>query len=309
MEGNILVTTFYKFSPIPSDRLNDLRKVFLEEGMRLDIKGLLLIGVEGCNATISGIEANIEEYRNFLMSHSEIGKLEWKNSRASFQPFRRFKIDIRDEIVTIKKDDVLPQAEKNNHLSPTEWQAVLDSDEEFLLLDTRNFYETDVGVFEGAIDMRMKHFSHFAEKMQNLKIEKDKKVLMYCTGGIRCEKAILEMQKDGYENVYQLQGGILKYLEEFPNKNFKGECFVFDHRVSVNQELQPSSVFKLCPHCGNPAQTLINCKLCDKEKKVCHYCLEKEALHTCSKNCAHHYQRRLNKDKNQQLEQACVKNA
>jgi UPF0176 protein len=289
------ITTFYKFVEIPRESLANLRSLLLNKGNDLNICGLLLLGVEGCNATIAGPEKSLKEFCDYLMSLPEIGALEFKNSRADKKPFRRFKVDIREEIVTIKNSDLLPQTGKNNHLSPQEWQAVLDSEEDFVLIDTRNFYETDVGVFKDAIDLRLKKFSDFGDKVRALNIDKKKKVLMYCTGGIRCEKAILEMQSDGFENVFQLEGGILKYLEELPNKSFEGECFVFDHRVSVDQVLQPSQKYKLCPHCGNPALQEISCKLCGTEKKVCRYCLEKEELNTCSKNCAHHYQRKMGK--------------
>jgi UPF0176 protein len=114
---------------------------------------------------------------------------------------------------------------------------------------------------------------------------------MYCTGGIRCEKASLEMMNQGYQEVYQLSGGILKYLEEFPDTLFDGECFVFDHRVSVDQNLQPSRRYKLCPHCGNPAEVSVTCSKCSTNAVVCAGCLKAPEHHTCSKNCAEYVRR------------------
>jgi len=114
---------------------------------------------------------------------------------------------------------------------------------------------------------------------------------MFCTGGIRCEKAVPEVQRLGYGNVYQLQGGILRYLEEYPEGFYRGECFVFDHRVAVDSGLQPSKLYKLCPHCGNPAQEQVSCCNCGAAAVVCKRCLEQPGRKTCSKNCAYHARR------------------
>jgi UPF0176 protein len=112
--------------------------------------------------------------------------------------------------------------------------------------------------------------------------------LIYCTGGIRCEKAIVEMNNHGFDNVYQLDGGILNYLEKFPNQKFEGECFVFDHRVAVDQDLKPSQTYGLCPHCGQPAEEKIECVRCDTVVAVCNECRDQHGKRTCSKNCAYH---------------------
>ena len=127
--------------------------------------------------------------------------------------------------------------------------------------------------------------------VKNSGIPKDKKVLMYCTGGIRCEKAYLEMKEQGYDEVYQLEGGILKYLEEFPNQQFDGDCFVFDHRVAVGQDLSPSKDVHLCPHTGDPARNKICCGHCGEEAYVADACMEDAGMQTCSKNCRHHFER------------------
>src|SRR5207237_224916 len=156
---------------------------------------------------------------NFLVSRPEIGELDFKESRTAKHPFKRFKIDIREEIVTLKDKSAAPPP-RNNHLAPSEWQAVLDSDEDAVIIDVRNFYETEIVMFKGAHDMDLKKFSEFPSRLKDLNLPRDKKVLMYCTGGIRCEKAIIEMQRQGYQNVFQLEGGILRYLEEFPEGSF-----------------------------------------------------------------------------------------
>lgn len=285
----VKVVTFYKFRPIEADRLESLKVDLTKKAEQLNIKGLLLIGVEGCNATISGEEESLEVFKRQLKELPEIGELTFKESKAENHPFRRFKVDIREEIVTLKDTAAVPRSITNNHLPPREWQRVLESEPDVVLIDTRNSYETEIGIFEGAIDLNLKKFSDFPEKVKELQIPREKKVLMYCTGGIRCEKAILDMQKQGYENVFQLEGGILKYLEEYPHQKFSGECFVFDHRVSVDQSLQPSKRYKLCPHCGNPADVSVECVLCQKPAVVCKHCLSDDKdLRACSKNCAYH---------------------
>lgn len=160
-----------------------------------------------------------------------------------------------------------------------------------MLLDTRNVYETAIGKFRGAVDPKLQKFSEFSDFVTASDIPKNKKVLMYCTGGIRCEKASLEMQRLGFEDVYQLSGGILKYLEEFPDGPFEGECFVFDHRVAVDKNLRPSKQYKLCPHCGNPGDKSISCRKCGAQAIICDGCANNEYKVSCSKNCAHHLER------------------
>ena len=127
-----------------------------------------------------------------------------------------------------------------------------------------------------AVHFDIKEFKEFSEKLQTAKLPKERKTLLYCTGGIRCEKAIAEMRTQGFKELYQLKGGILHYLKSFPNKSFKGDCFVFDHRVAVNQNLKPSPEYSLCPHCGQPAKEKINCAHCNRPARVCESCLKKK---------------------------------
>lgn len=284
----VTVSTFYKFIPVNPEALSDLKSRLIADGEKWEIKGLLLIGKEGCNATISGESEKLAEFKAAIQSYPEIGELLFKESAAKKHPFKRFKVDVREEIVTLKDEGVVPSTADNNHLSPAQWQLLLESEEELVVLDTRNFYETELGKFEGAVDLNLNKFSEFPERVKSLGLDKERKVLMYCTGGIRCEKAIIEMQRQGFKNVFQLEGGILKYLEEFPKQKFVGDCFVFDHRVSLDQKLKPTTRYKLCPHCGNPGDQSINCVLCDTPAVVCKRCIVKDELNTCSKNCAHH---------------------
>ncbi len=281
------VYTFYKFLNL-EDAQSESQKI-QDLGDQHDLEGLIIFGKEGINATISGAKANLDLFMTELKQLLKVSHLEIKESLSDFAPFKRFKVKVRSEIVSLGKPDIHPSA-KNNHLSPTDWHQAM-KEEDVLLLDTRNWYETKIGKFENAIDPQIDEFNEFPEYLKTSQIPKDKKVLIYCTGGIRCEKAIVEMQAQGFQNVFQLDGGILKYIEEFPNEKFAGECFVFDHRVAVDQDLRPTQNFKMCPHCGQPSDKKITCRKCDNDAWVCENCTQDENLQTCSKNCAHHYRR------------------
>lgn len=289
------VTTFYKFIDLSSDRIEQIKCLLNGVASELDVRGLLLLAPEGCNATLAVPAGKLQIFKSRLLEVPEFSGLIFKDSASEQAPFRRFKIDVRPEIVTLKADGCKPASSQNNHLSPDEWQRILEAEEDFVLIDTRNFYETELGMFHGAVDLKLEKFSDFPEAVEKLGIEKDRKVLMYCTGGIRCEKAILSMQSAGYSKVYQLEGGILKYLEQYPKQKFNGECFVFDHRVAVDQELAPSKKFKLCPHCGNPANTPLDCEECGAGTMICASCHAESHRNSCSKNCAYHLQRKAAK--------------
>jgi len=288
----ISVSAFYKFVSIGSERLQEIREVVNAKAGELQIRGLLLLAEEGINATVAGTPDAILEFKQHISAWPEFSEISFKDSYCSRNPFRRFKVDLRKEIVTSGDSSIKPWESETKRLSPREWQEVLEREKEVVLIDTRNFYETEVGKFKNAIDPGLDNFGQFKHYVEQLPYTKDKKILIYCTGGIRCEKAAIEFQRAGFENVYQLDGGILKYLEEFPHKDFEGECFVFDHRVAVDQTLQPSRAFKLCPHCGNPATQSINCIKCKAQAVVCRDCLEREFKTSCSKNCANHLERK-----------------
>lgn len=283
------ITAYYKFIPIADTEKT--KQFFLDLCEKTETKGLVIIAPEGFNSTVSNKSKDkLEEYKQELLRHFNLDQLNFKDSQSEKRPFRRIAIKIRDEIVTTGHSEYSPQSEKNHHLSPSEWNRVL-TEEKPVIIDTRNWYEYKIGTFKGAINPNTEKFTEFPEFMDKQNINKDQKVLIFCTGGIRCEKGIIELQKKGYENVYQLDGGILNYLKEYPDQQYEGECFVFDHRVAVDQNLKPSSQYKLCPHCGQPGKTEIDCKRCDTHTMICEDCSQIEwKKDTCSKNCAHHYQ-------------------
>lgn len=283
------VTAVYKFTPILHARIEVIHDEVVSFCSQHGVKGLFLLSSEGCNGTMAGSPEAIDAFKEWLGNIPEFKGALWKDSDSEVAPFKRLKVDIRDEIVTLKKPDLVPQSTNNNHLSPKEWHETIESEkEDILLLDTRNFYETDIGKFKGALDPNLRHFSEFPKFVKTSEIPKDKKILMYCTGGIRCEKALIYMQQEGYENVYQLEGGILNYLKEYPQGEYEGECFVFDHRVSVDADLKPTKQYSLCPHCGNPGKEQIECDECGDPGVICFRCLSASHYKACSKNCSYH---------------------
>lgn len=285
-EYPIAVTSFYKFFTMTDAQVSELEAEMESLAKKMDAKGLLILGREGVNSTMSVPNEKLEDLQKAIEKLTN-QELTFKNSGSPKHPFKAFRTKVRDEIVTIARTDLVPMGKKR-HLTPEEWSKALKED--VVVIDTRNDYEYEIGHFKGAINPDTNEFTEFPEYIKRADIPKDKKVLIYCTGGIRCEKAILSMEEMGYENVYQLQDGILNYLKEKPNEDFEGECFVFDYRVAVNQNLEPSDIYRLCPHCGQPGKTPIECVHCGDTSINCDKCLEADAKNkTCSKNCAHHF--------------------
>jgi UPF0176 protein len=305
----LLISAFYHFQALPEERLKDLAKDLTTLGESHGVRGLLILASEGLNGTAAG---PAEALRAFLKAAAELlgfPELPTKETTSYEWPFRKFKVRLRKEIVSLGKPEVQPHPPKSNtHLSPDEWDQMMKR-EDAVVIDTRNTYETRVGKFRGAIDPGIEEFNSFTDFMRESGIEKDKKILIYCTGGIRCEKATVDLERLGYKEVYQLDGGILNYFMKraepeaagacdaterqsaaTPASTFEGECFVFDTRVAVDQKLNPTTKYKLCPHCGQPADVTITCVRCDTEAVICPECAPVESKQTCSKNCAHHWE-------------------
>lgn len=288
----IHITAGYAFHPIAADRLVTLRKELLAFGADRAMRGLTLLATEGINGTVCGSAEAIGAWKEFLVE--KFGPIVFKDSTADAPVFKRWSVKIKPEIVAIKIDAVKP-AGPHQHLSPEEWQKTIES-EDVTIIDARNHFEVTVGKFRGAIDPHIQSFSEFPDFVRTSGIPKDQKVLMYCTGGIRCEKALIAMEQEGYKNVFQLEGGILAYLKEFPEAAFEGECFVFDKRVAVDQRLQPSKTFGMCPHCSDPCTLRITCARCDHPAMICDPCNASLYRRTCSKNCAEIFRRDARKN-------------
>ena len=249
--GDFLVAALYHFVAFP--RFAAFREQLQAVCEANGVKGTLLIAHEGINGTIAGREAGIAAVLAFLRAQPEFATLEHKESRASAMPFHRLKVRLKKEIVTMGVEDIDPNRVVGTYVAPKDWNALI-SDPDTIVIDTRNDYETAIGLFKGAVDPKTKTFREFPDWVRNnAGLHNKPKIAMYCTGGIRCEKATAFMKEQGFEEVYHLKGGILKYLEEVPPEEslWEGACFVFDERVSVEHGLKEGN-HKLCHACRNP---------------------------------------------------------
>jgi UPF0176 protein len=249
--GQFLVAALYHF--LSFDRFADFRQPLQAMCDDNQVKGTLLIAHEGINGTIAGPQDGIKAVLAFLRSQPEFTNLEHKESWASSMPFLRMKVRLKKEIVTMGVENIDPNRVVGTYVAPQDWNALI-SDPDTLVIDTRNDYETAIGTFRGAIDPKTKSFRDFPDWVKNnTGLHNKPKIAMYCTGGIRCEKATAFMKEQGFEEVYHLKGGILKYLEEMPQEQslWDGACFVFDDRVSVTHGLQEGE-HTLCHACRQP---------------------------------------------------------
>lgn len=246
-----VVAALYKFVELPDYQV--LSVPLKAECDRLGIKGTLLLAAEGINGTVSGSRQAIDALLSYLKNDPRFADVEHKESLYDEQPFYRMKVKLKKEIVTMGVDGIDPKQIVGTYVKPQDWNALI-SDPEVLVVDTRNHYEYAIGTFEGALDPDTETFREFPAYIKNnLNPAQHKKVAMFCTGGIRCEKATAYMKEQGFDEVYHLEGGILKYLEQVPADEslWRGECFVFDNRVAVNHALERGS-FDQCYGCRHP---------------------------------------------------------
>ncbi|QLF68176.1 rhodanese-related sulfurtransferase [Peteryoungia desertarenae] len=249
--GTLCVAALYHFARFP--RFESFREPLEALCKAEGVKGTLLLAHEGINGTIAGTDAAIAKVLAYLRSQPEFASLEHKESRASKMPFLRMKVRLKKEIVTMGVEDIDPNEIVGTYVDPKDWNDLI-SDPDTIVIDTRNDYETAIGIFRGAVDPNTKTFREFPAWVKNNPgLHNKPKIAMYCTGGIRCEKATAFMKQQGFDEVYHLKGGILKYLEEVPEEEslWDGACFVFDERVSVTHGLKEGD-HKLCHACRNP---------------------------------------------------------
>ncbi|WP_336057511.1 oxygen-dependent tRNA uridine(34) hydroxylase TrhO [Nitratireductor sp. CH_MIT9313-5] len=245
------VLALYRFAHLENHEA--LREPLLELCQREGIRGTLLLAHEGINGTVAGSAEAIEALVAHLAMIPGLGQPDYKYSHASEMPFRRMKVRLKKEIVTMGVEGIDPRVHAGTYVEPRDWNALI-SDPDTVIIDTRNRYETAIGTFKGAIDPETDTFRSFPEWTQERLDElRGRKVAMFCTGGIRCEKATAYLRQQGIEDVFHLKGGILKYLEEVPREEsrFEGECFVFDERVSVGHGLEEGEA-ELCRACRHP---------------------------------------------------------
>lgn len=252
------VSSFYALTPLSPSEMESLLAQ-LQDWPLGDppLRGLVLLAPDGLNATIAGTETTVAELENWFRERFRLSRC--KRSRCPGPPFRRWKVVTRRE--TIASGSIAKAAaaiETSGHLSPAEWHNKLEH-EQVVVIDVRNDYEVNLGKFCGALDPKTTKFSEFVDFVAQLQLPKEQPILTYCTGGIRCEKAVPYLKAQGYHNVYQLEGGILNYLEHYPQGFFEGECFVFDDRVALDQNLQPTTRYLRCPDCGQPGPDTFPC--------------------------------------------------
>lgn len=250
----IVVAALYQFVTLHD--FEALREPLLLEMQRLDVKGTLLLANEGINGTVSATRGGIDALLGWLKQDSRFAALEHKESYCDAHPFYRTKVKLKREIVTMGVPDVDPNRRVGTYVEPENWNSLID-DPEVLVIDTRNDYEVAIGSFEGAVDPRTKSFREFPDYVkQHYDPSRHKKVAMFCTGGIRCEKASSFMLNEGFEEVFHLKGGILSYLEKVPETQtrWRGDCFVFDNRVTVRHDLSEGA-FEQCHACRMPIST------------------------------------------------------
>jgi UPF0176 protein len=253
MPQDIVVAALYKFVTLEDFAV--LRAPLLAAMKAHGVKGTLLLAEEGINGTISGTRAGIDGFLRGLKADSRFADIDHKESYCEENPFYRSKVKLKTEIVTIGVAGIDPNRQAGTYVAPADWNALI-ADPDVLLLDTRNAYEVALGTFEGATDPGTQTFAAFPKFVgAALDPARHQKVAMFCTGGIRCEKASSYLRSRGFREVYHLKGGILKYLEEVPQAQSKwqGECFVFDHRVAVGQGLAPT-MLEMCHGCRRPLE-------------------------------------------------------
>ena len=246
----IVVAALYKFAPL--DELQSVQSLLLQTGEEARVKGTLLIAPEGVNGTLAGPRAGIDRFLGAIRALPGFADIEHKESFAETPPFGRLRVRIKQEIVTIREPLANPNIAVGTYVDPADWNALI-ADPEVIVVDTRNDYEVAIGTFERALDPKTTSFGQFPDWVrQNLDASAKPKVAMFCTGGIRCEKASALLKNMGFDDVYHLKGGILKYLEEVPatESKWQGECFVFDGRVSLRHGLEPGT-HAMCETCNH----------------------------------------------------------
>lgn len=249
--GEVVIAALYHFASLPDYR--ELREALQACCQAAGIRGTLLLAEEGINGTVSGSRAGIDALLARLRGDPRLAALEHKESFAAAHPFRRLKVKLKKEIVTLGVPGVDPNRLVGTYVEPEDWNALL-ADPEVVVIDTRNDYEVAIGSFRNAVDPATRSFREFPRFVrENLDPARHRKVAMFCTGGIRCEKASSFMRAEGFPEVFHLKGGILKYLERVRPEDslWQGECFVFDHRVGVTHGLGEGEV-EMCFGCGHP---------------------------------------------------------
>jgi len=262
----------YKFEPL--ENLDSLIPEFQNKCDELGLKGSVYLSPNGINFSIAGTEEDMDTYIKFMEKDSRFRDIPLKKTFSETQPFRRMKVRLKKEIISLGRDDINPSELTGDYISPRELFEIYEKKEDVIVLDTRNEYETRVGLFENAIDLQLDTFRDFPSAIETLPEEyKDKQIVMYCTGGIRCEKASAVMMKAGFSDVKQLEGGVLDYFKETGGAYWNGDCFVFDERVALDKELKETE-YIYCYICREPLSAEEKASPDFKINEYCPYCID-----------------------------------
>ncbi|MDA8963795.1 rhodanese-like domain-containing protein [Acidimicrobiia bacterium] len=264
--------TGYKFIPIKDELV--LQETILQRSTNLNLKGTVLISRKGINFSVSGTKNNIDKFLLFIRSDTRFADVDVKITYNAYQPFRKMLVRIKKEIISMGIEEIDPFKFTGQKISPKELNKKLNNNENIVLLDTRNEYEVRLGTFKNAIDLNLDSFRDFPKEIEKLRKKLNgKEVVMFCTGGIRCEKASALMLKNGFENIQQVDGGVINYFKETGGRHWNGDCFVFDDRVALDKDLLETD-YVLCFRCREP----LNKEEIGSEKykidEYCPYCFD-----------------------------------
>jgi UPF0176 protein len=284
------VLLYYCYTPLenPDQFRDDHHRLCLE----LDLRGRIIVAAEGLNGTVSGTTESCARYMAAVKADPRFAALEFKIDEVPAHTFQKLHVRVKAEIVHSSLRHVRPHEKTGQHLSPEEFKALKDRDD-VIVVDVRSDYEYNLGRFKNAVTLDIANFRDFPDRVERLKEFKDKKILTYCTGGVKCEKASAYLLEQGFENVYQLHGGIIKYGIEAGGEDFDGQCYVFDNRVAVDVNRVNPTVISRCQHCQQPSNRLVNCANphCNAHLPLCEAC-GVELQGACSVACAEHPDKR-----------------
>lgn len=282
-EKAYLILLYYYFAPIEDPEL------FREEHhalcLSLNLRGRIIVASEGLNGTVSGLKADCERYMEAVKRDSRFADIDFKAEAHHSHAFEKLHVRVKREIVHAGLPHIKPYERTGKHLSPAEFKALKDQ-QDVVVVDMRSNYEHQLGKFKNAVTLDMENFRELPEQLQQLEAYKDKKVITYCTGGIKCEKASAYLLEQGFKDVYQLHGGIIKYGLEMGGEDFEGKCYVFDGRVATEVNHVNPEVISHCFVCGTPSDNMVNCAhtQCNRHAPICPQCME-EMEGCCSQTC------------------------
>ena len=289
------VLTFYKYVNLPHASL--LREAHLRDGQSIGVRGRILISGEGINGAACGTIEQTENYKRYLHSFPEFADLTFREQKSHFNTFKKLHVRVKNEVINsgIGPDPKFdPNKKGGKHIDPEELRKLKD-DPDVVLLDVRSNYEHNIGKFKDAVTLNIGHFRDFPEKIKELEQLKDKKIITYCTGGVKCEKASAILRENGFQDVYQLRGGIVQYANETGGEDFQGRCYVFDRRVAVDVNKVNPEVISHCVHCNRKTARYVNCvnSECNEQVIMCQAC-SFQWKGACSEACCQNSGRTFN---------------